>query len=230
MLGVKPLLGRGFREDEDRAGGPGAVLLSHDLWMRRFNGDPAIVGKTILVNAAGHTVVGVMPPRFQFPDRQVAWVPVTPWVHDNPRQSRDLAVIARLKPGTTVEQARTDVAGIVERIAAQSPDTHAGWSGGVVSLRDEFAGKERSLIVLTMMGAVLCVLLIACSNVANLLLARGASSSRSGASAGSSCRSRRRASRRTGWCSRSTARCSSSRSASPSRRASSSASRRPCRH
>ena len=172
LLGVKPILGRGFREDEDRAGGPGAVLLSHELWRRRFNGDPAIVGKTILVNAAGHTVVGVMPPRFEFPDRQLAWVPLTPWVHDDPRQERGLAVLARLKPGTTVEQARADVAGIVERIAAQFPDTHAGWSGAAVSLRDEFAGKERRLIVLTMMGAVLCVLLIACSNVANLLLAR----------------------------------------------------------
>ncbi len=172
LLGVKPALGRGFREDEDRAGAPGAVLLSHDLWMRRFDGDPAIVGKTILVNAAGHTVVGVMPPRFGFPENQLAWVPLTPWVHEDQRQERGLAVMARLQPGRTVEQARTEVAAIVERIAAQFPDTHSGWSGTAVALRDEFADQETRLIVLTMMGAVVCLLLIACSNVANLLLAR----------------------------------------------------------
>ncbi len=172
LLGVKPILGRDFREDEDRAGAPGAVMLSHELWMRRFNGDPKIVGQTILVNAAGHTVVGVMPPRFQFPERQLAWVPLTPWVHDDPRQERGLGAFARLKPGRTVEQASAEMKGLVERIAKQFPDTHSGWSGTAVTLRDEFAGQEMQLIVLTMMGAVLCLLLIACSNVANLLLAR----------------------------------------------------------
>jgi putative ABC transport system permease protein len=172
LLGIKPALGRTFRADEDRPGAPGAVLLSHELWMRRFNGDPSIIGKTIIVNAAGHTVVGVMPPRFRFPENELAWVPLTPWVYKDPRQSRDLSVIARLKPGTTVEQARADVAGIVERIAAQFPDTHSGWSANAESLRDDFAGKNLRTIVFTMMGAVVCVLLIACSNVANLLLAR----------------------------------------------------------
>lgn len=172
LLGIKPELGRGFREDEDRPGAPGVVLLSHDLWMRRFNGDPAAVGKTILVNAAAYTVVGVMPPRFRFPEQQFAWVPLTPWVHTHPRQERELDVLARLKPGRTVEQARADAAGIVKRIAAHSPDTHSGWSGTALSLRDDFADRETRLIVLTMMGAVLCVLLIACSNVANLLLVR----------------------------------------------------------
>ena len=172
LLGVKPILGRHFREDEDRPGAPGAVLLSHDLWMRRFNGDPKVVGKTILVNAMAHTVVGVMPPRFKFPDRQLAWVPLTPLVHKDPRADRSLAVLARLKPGTTAEQARAEVAGIVQRIAKQYPETHTGWSGSVRSLREEFAGPNLRLIVLTMMGAVFCVLLIACSNVANLLLAR----------------------------------------------------------
>ena len=172
LLGIKPALGRGFREDEDRPGAPGAVLLSHELWMRRFNGDPSIIGKSIVVNAAGHTVVGVMPPRFEFPENQLAWVPLTPWVHADLRQARDLAVIARLKPGTAVEQARADAAGIVKRIAAQFPDTHSGWSGNVLPLRDDFGGRNMRTIVLTMMGAVVCVLLIACSNVANLLLAR----------------------------------------------------------
>ncbi len=173
LLGIRPILGRHFREEEDRPGAPGAVLLSHDLWTRRFNGDPAIVGKTIATQLGSrHTVVGVMPPRFKYPERELAWVLLTPIAHGDQRADRNLAVLARLKPGVTVEQGRAEVASIVQRIAKQFPDTHTGWSGNVVSLREEFAGPNLRLIVLTMMGAVLCVLLIACSNVANLLLAR----------------------------------------------------------
>jgi putative ABC transport system permease protein len=172
FLGIKPALGRTFHEDEDRAGAAGAVLLSHELWMRRFNGDPNAVGKTILVNAAAHTVVGVMPPRFEFPERQLAWVPLANFVKDDPRSERNLSVLGRLKPGVSPDQARAEVKTIVERFAKQFPDTHTGWSGSVRPLREEFAGPEMRLMVLTMLGAVICVLLIACSNVANLLLAR----------------------------------------------------------
>jgi putative ABC transport system permease protein len=171
-LGVKPDLGRAFRADEDRPGSPGTVLLSHELWMRRFKGDPGIVGKTILVNAAAHTVVGVMPPRFAFPENQLAWVPLQPLVQDDRRADRNLAVLARLKPGVSLEAARAEVRAVVQRIAAQSPETHQGWSGDLRPLREELAGRDTRLMVMTMMGAVLCVLLIACSNVANLLLAR----------------------------------------------------------
>ncbi|HEY0557300.1 MAG TPA: ABC transporter permease [Thermoanaerobaculia bacterium] len=172
FLGVKPLLGRPFRADEDRAGAPGAVLLSHELWMRRFNGDPAVVGKVILVNAAAHTIAGVMPPGFKFPDNQLAWTPLEPFVHDNPRSERSLSVLGRLKPGIGVDQGRAEMKTFVGRLAAQFPDTHAGWSGDVKLLREEFAGPKLRVVVLMMLGAVICVLLIACSNVANLLLAR----------------------------------------------------------
>ncbi|HEY0510590.1 MAG TPA: ABC transporter permease, partial [Thermoanaerobaculia bacterium] len=172
FLGVKPELGRTFHEDEDRPGAPGAVLLSHELWMRRFNGDPGVVGKTILVNAAAHTVVGVMPPRFEFPGNQLAWVPLQPFVQDGLRSTRNLAVLARLKPGVGLEPARAEVKAVVQRIAAQSPQTHAGWSGDIRSLREDLTGRDMRLMVLTMLGAVICVLIIACSNVANLLLAR----------------------------------------------------------
>ncbi len=172
FLGIKPALGRTFHEDEDRPGAPGAVLLSHELWMRRFNGDPNALNRTILVNATAHTIVGVMPPRFAFPERELAWVPLAPFVKDSKRSERNLSVLGRLKPGSSPEQARAEVKAIVERIAKQNPDTHTGWSGNVRPLREEFVGKETNLIVLTMLGAVLCVLLIACSNVANLLLAR----------------------------------------------------------
>ncbi len=172
FLGVKPALGRTFHADEDRPGAPGVVLLSHELWMRRFNGDPGILNKTILVNAAAHTVVGVMPPRFGFPERELAWVPLANFVKDSLRSERNLAVLGRMKPESSLEQARAEMKTIVERIAKQYPDTHTGWSGNVRPLREEFIGKQTHLIVLTMLGAVICVLLIACSNVANLLLAR----------------------------------------------------------
>jgi len=172
LLGVKPALGRHFREDEDKPGAPGVVLLSDAIWKRRFNSDPAIVGKVLMVNAAAHTVVGVMPPRFNFPENELAWIPLMPIVHGEPRANRSLAVLARLKHDSTLEQGQAEVKGFVERLAAQSPDSHKGWSGKVVPLREEFSGRDMRLIVLTMMGAVLCVLLIACSNVANLLLAR----------------------------------------------------------
>ncbi|HEY3569845.1 MAG TPA: ABC transporter permease [Thermoanaerobaculia bacterium] len=172
LLGIAPAHGRAFRPDEDRAGAPGAVLLSHELWMRRFNGDPGVVGRTVLVNAAPHTIVGVMPPGFKYPENQLAWTPLEPYVHDNPRSERKLAVLGRLRPGVSLERARTEVKAFVERIAAQYPDTHLGWSGDVRPLREDFTGPKLQLLVLTMLGAVICVLLIACSNVANLLLAR----------------------------------------------------------
>jgi putative ABC transport system permease protein len=158
--------------DEDRAGAPGAVLLSHELWLRRFNGDPSIVGKTILVNAAAHTVAGVMPPGFRYPENQLAWTPLEPFVHNNSRSERNLAVLGRLKPGVSVEQARAEVKAAVERIAARFPSSHAGWSGNVLALHEEAADEKLHLILYSMLGAVICVLLIACSNVANLLLAR----------------------------------------------------------
>lgn len=172
FLGVKPALGRTFHEDEDRVGAPGAVLLSHELWMRRFNGDPNVVGKTILVNAAAHTVVGVMPPRFRFPENQLAWVPLAQFVKDSPRSERNLSVLGRLKPGVGPGQAKAEMKAFVERLARVTPDSHVGWSGSVRPLREEFASSEMRLIVWAMLGAVICVLLISCSNVANLLLAR----------------------------------------------------------
>jgi len=132
LLGVKPLLGRNyFRGDEDRPGAPGVVLLSHEIWKRRFNSDPHIVGKSLMVNAAAHTVVGVMPPRFKFPENHLAWVPLAPFVHDSPRSERNIAVFARLKPGVSVEQARKETVAFAGRLAIQNPDSHKGWSGNV---------------------------------------------------------------------------------------------------
>jgi putative ABC transport system permease protein len=171
MLGEQPALGRNFREDEDRPGAPPVILLGHDLWMRRFGGDPDIVGKSVMVNSTAHTVVGVMKPRFRFPEENDAWVLLAPFAHAEPRSDRGYAVLARLKPGVSPQQADAEVKAIASRLEKLHPDTNTGWSAMVRSLRDEFANGNLALVVLTMQGAVVFVLLIACANVANLLLA-----------------------------------------------------------
>jgi putative ABC transport system permease protein len=172
LLGVKPLFGRTFRPDEDRPGAPGVVLLGYDLWRRRFHGDPGVVGKSIVVNQQAHTIVGVMPARFAFPYREQAWVPIVPIVHTHPRHDRELQVLARLAPGKGAGEAQTEVDAIARRLAALYPEANAGWVASIRSLRDELVSKDSRLVSLTMMGAVAFVLLIACANVANLLLAR----------------------------------------------------------
>jgi putative ABC transport system permease protein len=172
MLGIQPVVGRLFREDEDRAGAPNVVLLSYDLWLRRYGGDRKVVGSTILVNAEPHTVVGVMPPRFRFPYQQDAWVPLVPLVHEEERSERSLWVLARLAPQMTVPQAQAAIEAFAKRQAERYPDVHAGWSAAVWTLRREMVEEEVQLMVLTMQGAVFFVLLIAAANVANLLLAR----------------------------------------------------------
>ena len=174
MLRVRPILGRGFQADEDRPGAPGVVLLSHDVWQRRYRGDSSVVGRSIPVNGASHTVVGVMPPGFKYPEQEELWVPLTPIEHTTPRSERGVAVVGRLKPGVSIEQARSEMQVIAKRLAAQYPNENPGWSVNIRPLRDRLVGEETRLVVLTMMGAVTFVLLIACTNVANLLLARGA--------------------------------------------------------
>jgi putative ABC transport system permease protein len=172
MLGVRPALGRGFRAEEDRPGAEGVVLLSDEVWRRRFNSDPSVVGRTIRVNDAPRTVVGVMPPRFKFPVDQQLWVPLAPLEHETGRGVRGVSVMARLKPGVTIEQARTEATAFAKQLAAQYPVENEAWSSTVKPLREEFIPRDTTLVVLTMMGAVSFVLLIACANVANLMLAR----------------------------------------------------------
>jgi putative ABC transport system permease protein len=148
------------------------VLLSYDLWRRRFHSDPAALGSSMSINDDAYTIVGVMPQGFLFPWAQVAWVPLAPMEHAGARTDRRMAVLARLRPGATLAQAQADVSAVAERLAALYPDSNAGWGATVLSLRDEFVGTTSRQVVLTLMGAVFFVLLIACANVANLLLAR----------------------------------------------------------
>jgi putative ABC transport system permease protein len=175
LLGVQPLLGRSFTPDEDRPGGSKAVVLSYGLWQSRYGGDRNILNREILLDGEKHTVVGVMPASFQFFAKDVrVWVPIAlPQEAWGNRGGHYLTVVARLKPGVSVTQAQADMNSVMRRISIDHPDETIGGKIGVVVLpvRDEFVGDARgSLIVLLV--AVAFVLLIACANVAGLLLAR----------------------------------------------------------
>jgi predicted permease len=175
LLGVQPLLGRSFTPEEDRPGGSKAVVLSYGLWQSRYGGDRNILNREILLDGEKHSVVGVMPASFQFFAKDVrVWVPMAltqeDWAN---RGGHYLVVVGRLKPGVSVTQAQADMNAVMRRISIDHPEeTMEGKMGVVVMpVRDEFVGDARgSLIVLLV--AVAFVLLIACANVAGLLLAR----------------------------------------------------------
>ena len=177
MLGVKPALGRLIRAEEDKPGGDRVVLLSDGLWQRRFGRDPTIVGKTLMLNEIAHTVIGVMPPAFKFPEQSELWVPLRELDGVSRRRDKGLFTFARLAPGVTIDQARTALTQVSARLTREYLE-NADWSAKLTPLRDTFIPSDIRLITLTMMGAVTFVLLIACANVANLTLARATARSR----------------------------------------------------
>lgn len=176
MLGIQPQLGRGFLPEEHQPGKSNVVLLSHDLWQRRFGGDPQIVNQTLVLDGQSFTVTGVMPATFHFWERDTElWTPIsfTPQQAQN-RGGHNLSlVVGQLKPGVTFEQARAEMVTIAGRLAAQYPDVIAGWNVMLMPLLD-FTVRRIKPALLVLLAAVAFVLLIACANVANLLLARAA--------------------------------------------------------
>ncbi len=174
LLGTSPILGHGFTVEDDRPGAGPVVLLGYDLWTRRYHGDARIVGEPILINGKPHVVIGVMPAGFAFPNNQRLWIPLAPVVSQDPRGTRGLFSFARMKPGVTIERARQDLDAIAGRLAVQYPLTNEGWTSQLRTLREAFLPDEVPLVLYLMMAGVTLVLFIACSNVANLLLARAA--------------------------------------------------------
>ncbi|HXG54615.1 MAG TPA: ABC transporter permease [Vicinamibacterales bacterium] len=172
LLGMQPIAGRNFIAQDDLPGAEPVVLLSYDIWERRYQKDPGVINRAITINGRPHTVIGVMPPRFLFPENQYMWVPISRYSDALPRPDRGTQVFARMKPGVTQEQAQTDLRGLATRLAASYPIENENWSVMVRSLGEWMLPADVKLVVLTMMGAATLVLLIACSNVANLLLAR----------------------------------------------------------
>ncbi|HEU0005699.1 MAG TPA: ADOP family duplicated permease, partial [Terriglobia bacterium] len=175
-LGVKPLLGRTFNPEEDRPGTERTVVLSHGLWQRRFGGDPLVVGKTAVLSGNAHTIVGVLPAGFTTPglfgnNTPEAWVPVGLDPNVTSRKARFLRVYGRLKPGVALQQAQTEMSALGQQLSQAFPETNAQIGVLLVSLHEQVTGEVRQALLL-LLGAVGFVLLVACANVANLLLSR----------------------------------------------------------
>ena len=177
-LGVPPALGRHLTEHDDQVGAEPVLILSHEVWQRRYLGDANIIGRNIAVNGRPHTVVAVMPPKFSFPENQKAWIPLRPIADQQPRSNRSLLAFGRMKPGVDLAQARAELSTMAGVLAKEYPGTSDGWSATAAPLADEFIPDDVRLVLITMMGAVTIVLLIACANVANLMLARASSRQR----------------------------------------------------
>ena len=171
VLGVPPMLGRPFTEVEDRPDTDTVVILGYDLWQKYYGGDQNILGRTVMVNNRARTVVGVMPPGFKYPEISELWTPLALTTKDFTRTDHGLNAIARLKDGVTIEQAQAEMNNIAARIEQQNPVTNEGLGVSVVSLHKRLAGDYREGLLI-LLGVVGCVLLVACVNVANLMLAR----------------------------------------------------------
>ncbi|HXI90251.1 MAG TPA: ABC transporter permease, partial [Blastocatellia bacterium] len=171
ILGVAPILGRTFTAEEDQPDHDLVVILSYGLWQRRFGGDPNILGQTILLNNRPRIAIGVMPKGFQFPEVAEAWGPLALNTKIFTRTDHGLLAIARLKPGVTLDQAQAEMIGIAANIEQQNPITNEGLSVSLTSLRAGLVGDYKKALLI-LLGVVTFVLLIACVNVANLLLAR----------------------------------------------------------
>ena len=176
VLGTPPLLGRAFTPADERDEAGRVVILSHRLWQRRFAGDPAAVGRAITLSGASYRVIGVMPPGFRFPPfwavNAELWAPLveTPQKAQD-RSGRSLRVFARLKDGVPIERANSALTAIAARIERAHPDTNADRGARAVPLADMVVGPVRQGL-LALLGAVGFLLLIACANIANLLLGR----------------------------------------------------------
>ena len=174
VLKVQPLKGRNFRPEDEKAGAPPIAIITHNLWTSRFNSDPEIIGRTIQLSSKRYTIVGVLPPGFQMANKAQVFVPLIEQGELlTEREDHSYQVVARLKSGRTLEQAETEMNTVAARLESQYPKTDKNWKVKLVPLREQLAGDLRSTLMI-LLGAVAFVLLIACANLAGLLLARTA--------------------------------------------------------
>jgi predicted permease len=173
LLGVQPALGRSFTEDEDQPGHNQLLVLSDELWRRRFGADPHIIGTTLLVNDRSYTVIGITPRGATFPTKQAEmWTPnAFSDAEKKTRRTHYISAIGRLKPNVTLAQAQAEMTGIAGRLEQQYPTSNSKVGVKLVSLKEEVVGNVQPVLMILLV-TVICVLLIACGNVANLLLAR----------------------------------------------------------
>jgi putative ABC transport system permease protein len=178
MMGIRPVIGRDFEAAEEKTGTAPVAILSYSLWQRRFAGDPGVLGRTIVLDGRGLTVVGVLPSNFLAPSNTDVLIPIGVWITNNSQEAHergdrgDMTVIGRLAPGITGKQATSEMEGIAARLAQEYPTTNDRCGVALQPIRDAFVGQTRPAL-LVLFGAVIFVLLIACANVANLFLVRG---------------------------------------------------------
>ncbi len=177
LIGVAPILGRDFGPGDDGPGGPPVVMLSNAVWQQRYGGDPGVLGTPIRLNGVTATVIGVVPQGLGFPQQEQIWLPTSqfpPALREQPRQARNYLVLGRLADGVSYDQARAELAGIGAGLARTYPDSNRDLAPVPEPLASMVLSSQTHLMFWSLMGAVGFVLLIACSNVANLLLARAA--------------------------------------------------------
>jgi putative ABC transport system permease protein len=171
VLGVRPATSRALTPSDDDPAAPPTVVISDRLWQRRFAGRGDITGEPLKVNGIAHTIVGVMPAGFRFPEFAELWIPLTPAARDWKRDDRSLAVLARLGQGVAISQARAEMRTLAADVETRYSATNRRWTAAVVSLREDMTAETAQASVV-LLSAVGFVLLIACANVANLLLVR----------------------------------------------------------
>jgi predicted permease len=177
LIGQRPVMGRDFTAADDAPGSAPTAIVSYGLWKNRFGGTPDVIGKVIKVNSQSLTIVGVMPEGFKFPTNSDVWMPfvhLAPGFRNERREARNFAGIGRLKDGVSIAAASAELATIGRNLQAQYPDSNKDIAAVLMNFNDRFNGGPIRTVFLSLMGAVAFVLLIACANVANLLLARSA--------------------------------------------------------